>query len=244
MKQAVVDKIEQSDFYQELIRKEQAELLEKRKAAAEALASIDKDTETRVRGIIKAIAEAGKVAAEIEKEAQEARSRVDALRAERNGAAAKAEREKRGHHDFLLETASPVIDTAIAWFNDKFDELRGGTAIQQRHRGKFDMLHMQRQITTVSNHKARVAALRYCRRAIETLQGMKLKPEPDNERLKRLAVELPDPNNFFDEFESRKPEKDAADIPYWARFKSDEQHRAEMDDLLQKADSLKRRKRA
>ena len=238
----VIEKIQQSDFYRGLIEQEKAELVEKRKAAAEALATIDGETEKKIRGIIKTISEAEKVAAEAEKAHQEARARVDALRAERAGAGAGAERQKRAHHAFLFDTADNRIDQAVQWFRDRFDELRRGTAIQQRHRGKFDLLHLTREISTVSNHQARVAALAYCRSAIETLQGMKLQAEVDQEALQALAKGLPNPEMAFTETTGRKPEKDISDVPYWARFKSDDLHELEMDHLMKKADSLKRKR--
>jgi hypothetical protein len=64
---------------------------------------------------------------------------------------------------------------------------------------------MQRKITTVSNHKAREAALRYCRESIEKLQEMKLQPEVSQDELKELAQGLPDPTMDF----SRDPGPEA-----------------------------------
>jgi hypothetical protein len=241
MKQAVVDKIEQSDFYQELIRKEQAELVGKRKAAAEALANIDAETAKKAKGLAQTIQEAQKVCAEAERAFQEAKERVNQLTVKRMSLSYTAQSEKDQHMAFLAETSDPRIDQAVQWFQDQFDALRRGETIQRTHRGGFDLAHMQRKVLTTSNQAARVRALTYCRKAIGTLQEMKLQAELDQEKLASLAEKMPDPSNDFDEVQGRKTERGWSDMPSWARFKTDAEHEADMSRLMQKADTLRKR---
>jgi hypothetical protein len=67
MEQTTIERIEKSPFYRELVQAEKAQLVDKRKAAAQALATLTATPKSESGALSKQYAEAEKVAAEAEK---------------------------------------------------------------------------------------------------------------------------------------------------------------------------------
>ena len=97
----------------------------------------------------------------------------------------------------LIETADPELDHAIAWFNDKLTELRRPGIIRTIGRASTrDPFSWSKKTLQETNHGAVLAALDYCKTAIQTLESMKIEPAFNPDAVKKLKDAIPKTDVF------------------------------------------------
>ena len=107
----------------------------------------------------------------------------------------------------MIESADPLIDEAITFFREKFDWLRQPRRISQNAlEGKKNIFTETKTVTTESNADAVQEALQYCMAAIRALEGMKLIPSLDIQKIEELKKGIPD-IGVYTEITVEKPNK-------------------------------------
>jgi hypothetical protein len=139
----------------------------------------------------------------------------------------------------LYETADPAIDSAVAWFRDKFDDLQKPGRISSRGQETVRNIFTDTQtVTTESNRGAVLGAMQFCRVAIKRLEALRLSPEFDIEGIRKLKDALPS-TEVYQEVTSEGPLPGSKiNINPRIMFKSDDQLAWEMGKLMEKADKL------
>lgn len=98
----------------------------------------------------------------------------------------------------LQETADPLIEEAIKYFNERLDTLRKPEAIkQQNFPGKKDIHTEKRRPFGYSNHGALTNCIAFLQGAIQAAQELKLQDltgEDIKKRLAELKTNAPDPD--------------------------------------------------
>ena len=128
--------------------------------------------------------------------------------------AARAEVWSKGHSfdsridkqkTILLDSCDERITEGIEFFNKKLDYLRSPGRISHVSVGaEKDIFRWTKNVKEESNRGSVLAALNYCRHAIEQLQEMKLSPSLDIESLERLKVGIP-PIDVYKQHEHKAP---------------------------------------
>jgi hypothetical protein len=98
----------------------------------------------------------------------------------------------RQAENILLQTYDPAIDEAITFFRERRENLLVKNINRQERHGATDIFTEKKEIVVFSNVNGIKEALAYCRAAIDELEGMKLTPDADAERIEALRKGIPD----------------------------------------------------
>ena len=100
--------------------------------------------------------------------------------------------------EFLLRTCDPKIDETIDFFREKLDFLRQDGRISTQRFGVKSRDFFKNKINSKisSNYESVGSAMKYCQKAIKTLELWKLEPELDLARLEKLKTEIPSVDTF------------------------------------------------
>ena len=185
-------------------RKEAADILEKRKAAAARIEALNIDMAACgviAREIDEMVCQLKALDADREKLVNQIKGKRYFLAVEKAG----IEGETRHETTILLNSHDKAIDEAITFFREKLDYLRSPGRIS------FNAVGSERNIFTEkvtvrgqSNAEAVKEALIYCRKAIYILESMKTEPEIDLPAIDKLKNEIPDINVYVD-IEGERP---------------------------------------
>jgi len=97
----------------------------------------------------------------------------------------------------LFESCDKQIIEAIQFFNDQIDTLRKGETASTRRMGGERNLFSEKKISRIENNQpAILSALKYCQRALQELELMKLSPEADTGRIEELKAAIPSTDTF------------------------------------------------
>jgi hypothetical protein len=207
MNEALATKLEKyaPSIFGEIEAKEKAEIQAERTTKADELAKVEMDTHKQILMLVdeqgKAEAET-KAAEAVLKEKQQALAKVkSSLWSVRSRGQNQAGKLKQ----YLTETASPALDEAIQFFNDKLSWLRqDGRIRHDMTGGETNLIFWKKKVKAESNKNAVLSAMRYCQDAIETLGDWKLIPELDPAEIERLKAEIPSVDDY-EEITGEKP---------------------------------------
>ena len=111
----------------------------------------------------------------------------------------------RNHEAVLYESAFPEIDEGITFFNEKLDYLRSPGRISRIAGGSVNnILTCKKTVKEESNRDAVLSALAYCQAAIKKLEGMKLSPALDAEKIEQMKAGVPS-IDVYTEYQGEKP---------------------------------------
>ena len=237
----IIRKIQESDFFRAIERKESQEILDRRHQAAEALRRIDGATAEAIIDLQAKIDETQVELSEASAKAEASRSRLAELTAEKFGISTSADARKSAHISYLSETADSRLDEAREFFAEKFDGFRRLGINIERHVGRTDPLTMTKPIVFRSNKRAIDGALAYCLEALRRIEALRLEPVLDEQELAGLYRGMPDPKIETQTEGRSAPRKDLADIPLWAQI-NDDTHDHEISRLFERAKELLKRR--
>jgi hypothetical protein len=102
--------------------------------------------------------------------------------------------------EFLIRTCDPALDMAIDYFREKLDFLRqdGRISTQRFSFPERKLFSGKIKNTIQSNFESVSLAMKYCQKAIETLELWKLDAELDLARLEKLKAEIPSVDTFLE----------------------------------------------
>ncbi|MDI6798097.1 MAG: hypothetical protein QMD09_14205, partial [Desulfatibacillaceae bacterium] len=197
--------LEKHPLTQQLKADEAAATLARRKAAAARIQALKTEREATLPGLI----QAHKRALEAHEAAKKALGSLEAdCRAAYIAKVNKADHYQRGNAkatDVLHSTASPELDSAIAWFREKIETIRHQKPInQQRLDGRRDPVNDRQALLTFTNADAINKALAYCRQAIPALEALKMEPDFDAGKIEALKKSIPDTNELSEVRHSKK----------------------------------------
>jgi hypothetical protein len=165
---------------------------------------------------------------------------AQALKARLYSARLDLDSDIRQHEVVLYETADPLIDEAQEFFRGKSDSLRVPKIINTSVMAvETNIFTMKKKLTGQTNLPAIQAALAYCQAAIKELEGMKLSPALDLERIETLKAGIPKVDVYI-ESTGEKPMDLYAQNPL-AGFPSDSQHDWTMRGLNERFKKLMRK---
>lgn|GEM_PF-2919050 len=187
-----------------IMAEREEEILQTRKEAAE-----------RIEGLRE---EASRVLPELQSEEDRAREAVAAHDEQRKMLLAKVaaastartkerlriERETAVAEAVLLGNYPEQIVEAIQFFRDMHEKLLVKTIDKSTHAGGTNPFTMTREMFISSNVESIRACLRYCLTSIAILEGMRLEPELDLDRIETLKRGIPDIGEMT-EFQRDKP---------------------------------------
>ena len=184
--------IERNPLTRQFREKEQAETLAKRKAAAARLAELDREAAERIPALIEDVAEKEAELKGHEQTGNVIRAALLASRQVLNRARLDYDSGRHIATAELLENYDPRIDEASEFFRKRLDFLRTpGRISENRVSGGFNLFTWKRSTTVETNVNAVNAALSYCQAAVRTLEGMRLEPELDLEKIETLKANIP-----------------------------------------------------
>ena len=224
--------IEASPLTQQIIAEKAAEVLSKRKAAAEKIETLKKlqvdiipkrdEIEELVAKLAILDEERRTLQAAInQKQAVLARERQD------------IEGDIRQQQEILYSTYDPRIDEALEFFRNKLDDLRKPGRISTRGLECVKNLFMwSKTLTTETNEGAVLGAMRYCLAAIKGLEELKLSAEFHIEKIQELKAGLPSIEVYQEVTGEKSMEKINTDPR--SLFKSDSQMAWELERLSER----------
>jgi hypothetical protein len=177
-----------------IFAKHEDDTREKRKLAREALDRIKHDQEKTMPGLYEAISRAEEALAEAKKNVIEKEKALTWATHKKLQASIEASAAIQAQESILWETAPPVINETIKYFQDRLDALRRDGIKQQEYPGKKNLYTEKREPFSYSNIKAINACMEYLRAGIEEMEGFKLQLIPDQElkdRLDKLKRNIP-----------------------------------------------------
>jgi hypothetical protein len=119
---------------------------------------------------------------------QKINEKVFALRSEK----LQIENEQGRLKTILLETSDPLIGEAITFFLDRREILLHKSIDRQTRAGERNIFTMMKKMITFSNAPSITSALKYCLDCLHTLEGMRLEPLLDIEKIETLKRGIPD----------------------------------------------------
>ena len=188
---------------QEIARKKELEIDRRREAAAR-IAKSKATADAVIPGLIEKVDQARAAIVAHDAARKTLQGRLAAAAAALANKRHSVESEIRQAETVLLETYDAGIDEAISYFRDSHETLRSKSADESRHRGENNIFTMSKAITIFSNRESIVAALKFCREAIATLEGMKLAPAVDLGKIDALKKGIPDAGTLT-EYQTSKP---------------------------------------
>lgn len=195
--------IENHPLTQKIIAERKGETLARRNDAVQRMAEATAELE--------AMPSPEAATAELRGDLADTEDRVKKLQGQINVAVADVWRNRqsketaiRDAEAVLLDSYDARIDEAISFFRDKLDWLREPGRISSQSAGAEKNIFTEKKTTKVWTNEGRIlAALDYCRNAIQTLEGLKLQAEFDNQAVEDLKRGIP-PVDVFDELKGEK----------------------------------------
>ena len=226
--------IEGHPLTQQIMAEKAAEILAKRRAAAEAIEVLKKEREEKILRLQADIeakeAKYKKAKAALDADLGELKSVRAALSAENNN----FDTAIRNHETVLIETADPSISSAIEFFQAKLDDLRKPGRISSRGMTvERNIFTDTKTVTVETNKDAVLGALAYCQAAIRGLGALKLSPEFHIEGIQELKDGIPS-IEVYQEDSGKKPLPGVNTDPR-SLLKSDSQLDWEIGKLMEKA---------
>jgi hypothetical protein len=226
--------IEASPLTQQIKAEKAAEVLAKRRAAAEAIEVLKKERGEvipRLQADIDAKeAKYKKAKAALDADLGELQKVKAALSSERNS----FDTDIRNQEAILYESADPRIDETITFFREKLEELRKPGRISSRGmKVEVNLFTDTKTLTTESNADAVHEAILYCQNSIKLLEAMKLSPEFHIEGIQELKDGIPS-IEVFQEVSGQKPAWPRINTDPRSLFKSDDQLSWELGKLNEK----------
>lgn len=194
--------IEGHPLTQQILAEKQAELLKKRTAAASRIGEL--------KGELESLPMASDVAAEQEKELHELEQKIKDLRdqiarkkAELRRKRLDAEGQIGSLEAELFDSADETIDRGIEFFRDLHQKLLNKQSLSRFAGKETNLIDMTETVTVATTQKAIARALGYCRKAVKTLESMKLEPELNIEKIEQLRADVPNIDEFTETTGSR-----------------------------------------
>ena len=223
------------------MREDMAEAeLAKRKDAAAKIEALEKERDEVIPKLRAALDEKGtklkELQAALNNTAAELSTAKYALSTESHG----FEMAIKNCQNILIESASPLIDAAITFFDEKLTWLRKPGRISRRAAGsEKNVLTWKKKTRQESNAPAVKAALNYCQAAIKELEKMKLSASPDLQKIEDLKKGIP-PIDVFTEYQGEKTLPEINTDPF-AGIPTDSEHNWRIGTLNEKLKKLMRR---
>lgn len=230
--------IEASPLTQQIKAEKAAEVLAKRREAAEKIEVLKKaqaDSLPKLQADL-----AGKEAEYLKAKAEMevAGGEFQSARAKLSMESQSFDNEIRRQEQALIETADPRIDETIQFFRDKLDELRKPGKISSRGMNVERNLFTDTKTITVETNKDAVRdALAYCQAVIKGLEALKLSPEFHIEGIQELKDALPS-IEVYKEVTGEKPLPGSKGVNPRHLLKSDSQMDWELGKLNEKFKKL------
>jgi hypothetical protein len=197
--------IEGHPLTKKIMAEKAAEVLVKRRAAAEAIGALKKEQAENLPMLQEdlKIKEAKYLKAKAALDAT--LGELQTIKAARSSESYQFDNVIREHEEVLYETADPLIDETIQFFGDKLDWLRKPGRISRIGRpSEKNLFIWTKTVEEETNVAAIKLALQYCIEAIKTLEGMKLSPELHLQKIEGLKAGVPS-IDIYEEVSRRKP---------------------------------------
>lgn len=198
----ILQTIENHPLTKQILAEKAAELLKKRTEAASKIAELKAELE--------GLPAASDVAANEERELKRLEQEAADLRAEITRKKAETISKRLFTENLignleaeLLNSADSRIALEIEFFQDlhaKFMQIKPSARFEGK---KQNLIDMTEKTTAASNQKAIAKALAYCRKAVKTLESMKLEPELNIEKIEQLRADVPNIDEFTETTGSR-----------------------------------------
>ena len=166
----------------------------RRKLAREILDRINREQEKATPGLYAAISRAEEALAEAKKNVTEKEKALTWTTHKKLQASIEASQAIQAQESILWETAPPVINETIKYFQDKLDEIRRDGIKGQDYAGKLDIVTEKREPYSYSNVEAVRSCMEYLKAGIAEMEGFKLRLIRDQElkdRLEKLKRGIP-----------------------------------------------------
>ncbi len=226
-------KLEGNPVFLKLEEEGQQKVQAKREQAAQEILQIQADSGKVLEGIREDREEAAaelKAAEQALKAKKEVVAKLDhELYQERH----RAKHEKNQRKQILLTTYDPAIDKGIDFFRNQLDQIRKTNTSWQTYKEGIDLLKFRKKLVSYSNRGSILKALDYCQKAIQGLEGLKLRADFDPAWIEDMKINIPDPH-LLEEYETDKPIKDQSDVNPLMLIKSEDQHEWELEKLNDK----------
>ena len=159
----------------------------KRKLARDIIDRVKHEQEQAMPKLYEAISRAEEALAEAKKNVTEKEKALTWATHKKLQASLEASQAIQAQESVLWETAPPVINETIKYFQDRLDDLRRDGITGQEFPGKVNLFTQKREPYSNSNIEAVRACLEYLRAGIAEMESWKLQLIPDQELKDRLA---------------------------------------------------------
>jgi len=198
----ILQTIENHPLTQQILAEKQAELLKKRTEAASKIAELKAELSELPTPYTVAEKEEQELR-EIEARAQKLRAEITRKMAEMRSRRLDAEGQISNLEAELFDTADSRIDLEIEFFQDLHQKLLNKQSSSRFAGKETNLIDMSETITVATTQKAIAKALAYCRKAVKTLESMKLEPELNIEKIEQLRADVPNIDEFTETTGSR-----------------------------------------
>lgn len=188
----LLERIEAHPLTAKVRADEAAATLEKRKAAAERIAALEREWAEARPAMQAEIDGLTEQLAHLDAERRELQTEIDRKRVTLAHERAGNEGRIGQQREILLGSYAREIDAAFEFFRDRLDELRRPGKISTNALGAERNIFTEiKTVKAETNANAVHAALTYCMEAVKTLEQMRLVPEVDLPRIEALKAEIP-----------------------------------------------------
>jgi len=159
----------------------------RRKLARQIIDRVKHEQEKAMPGLYEVISRAEEALAEAKKNVIEKEKALTWTTHKRLTTSLDASQAIQAQESILFETAPPIINEGIKYFQDKLDEIRKNGIKRQEYPGKQNLYTEKREPFSYSNIEAINACMEYLRAGIAEMESWKLQLIPDQELKDRLA---------------------------------------------------------
>ncbi|HPA15738.1 MAG TPA: hypothetical protein PKV75_10800 [Desulfobacterales bacterium] len=198
----ILKTIESHPLTQQILAEKQAELLKKRTAAASRIGDLKGELES-LPAISDVTANEERELKRLEQEAADLRAEITRKKAEMRSRRLDAETLISNLEGELFSTADSRIDLEIEFFRDLHQKLLNKQSLSRFAGKETNLIDMTETVTVATTQKAIARALGYCRKAVKTLESMKLEPELNIEKIEQLRADVPNIDEFTETTGSR-----------------------------------------
>lgn len=195
----------ESPMTQQIMAEKASEILKRRQKAAQKIELLKKQREELIPKLREAVQEKERKYLEIKTALAAANEEIQRARVALSRETTNFDTDIRLEEQTLLETYDSLIDKTITFFRERLDYLRSPGRISIDKRGSERNIFTEtKKVVVESNEPAILSAVEYCMAGIKELEGMKMTPELNLQKIEQLKAGMPK-IDIYSEFTGEKP---------------------------------------